>query len=178
MRGCRCNSFFSSAIVADCSSILRCSLRNSLSNIAFTWWYRTLYGFRSAPRTTRSELTFFDLFGHKPELRNAYRINFLLVTEGNRFSARSASLASFIGLISCLRRFEEVSVPSLLFELACRGNSPQGRVVRFRNSRNAIRFSPGYSTLRFQLPTKATPFRNARWSPAGTAGTIPALNGN
>src|SRR5438132_13755486 len=58
---------------------------------------------------------FVYFFGNKSELGFTCWINFLLVTERNWTSAKSASLALSIGLISSLKRFEEVSVPSLLF---------------------------------------------------------------
>src|SRR6266540_530935 len=49
---------FCSCISRACSSTLRCSLRNSLSNIAFTASYRTVYGLPWSSRATRSGFTF------------------------------------------------------------------------------------------------------------------------
>jgi hypothetical protein len=67
----------------------------------------------------------FYLLGYQPKLRNALGIYLLLVTEGDRLERRSASLASFIGLMSSLKRRDEVTVPSLPFELTNTAAPPE-----------------------------------------------------
>ena len=59
----------------------------------------------------------FYFFGHKTELRDALRINLLLVTEGDWLKREDRFAGLSIGLISSLNRREDVAVPSLPFEL-------------------------------------------------------------
>ena len=53
----------------------------------------------------------FHFLGHEAELRDAFWINLLLVTEGHWFERENTSLALSIGLISSLKRSEEGAVP-------------------------------------------------------------------
>ena len=66
----------------------------------------------------------FYLFGYEPELRFSCRINSFLYRKVTGLSAKSASLALSIGLMSSLKRFEETVVPSLLAELMRTGIPP------------------------------------------------------
>ena len=59
----------------------------------------------------------FYVFGHKSELRCACRINLFLVAEGDRLKRKERFAGLSIGLMSSLKRFEEVVVPSLSSEL-------------------------------------------------------------
>ena len=58
-----------------------------------------------------------NLLGYEPELRDTLRIDLLLVSERDRLRANSVSLALFIGLMSSLKRRDDVVVPSLPAEL-------------------------------------------------------------
>src|SRR5262245_53409669 len=66
MASCYASFALSAVIVAPCSVFLRCSLRNSLSNIAFSALLRTVNGFPSLSGTTSAGFTLATSSAIKP----------------------------------------------------------------------------------------------------------------
>ena len=91
-------------------AFLRCSLRNSLSNMAFTVFVTNGVNLAVVIADDQVGINLGYFFGDQTIFRPLFLVTLVVKLTG--LSARMASLALFIGLMSFLNRREELCVPS------------------------------------------------------------------